>query len=140
VKTSSPVIKEEVDIAMVAFMNVANKATRRAIAAVLLQVEAAGVLALGVFLIAKSLTSTPEAPGALIAEVIFALLGGFGLLAAARGYRRSRDYGRAPAVLVNLIALGVAYFQVGAQLWVVAIPLALLALMTLVVVLSIIPD
>lgn len=121
-------------------MNVANKATRRAIAAVLLQVEAAGVLALGVFLIVKSLTSAPEAPGALIAEVVFALLGGLGLLAAARGYRRSREYGRAPAVLVNLIALGLAYFQVGAHLWVVAIPLALLALATLVVVLSIIPE
>ena len=121
-------------------MNVANKGRRRSIVATLLSIEAAGVLALGGFLIFKSVTEKPEAPGALFAEVIFALLGGFGLLAAARGFRTNRNYGRAPAVLANLIALGVAYFQISAQLWIVAIPLALIALVTLGLAISIFPD
>ena len=121
-------------------MNAAKKASRRTIVATLLQVEAAVVLALGGLLIFKSFTSKPEAPGALIGEVLFALLGGIGLLAAARGFRTNRNYGRAPAVLANLIALGVAYFQISAHLWVVAIPLALVAAVTLAFALSIIPD
>jgi len=121
-------------------MNAAKKASRRAIVATLLQVEAAVVLALGGLLIFKSFTSKPEAPGALIGEVLFALLGGIGLLAAAHGFRTNRNYGRAPAVLANLIALGVAYFQISAHLWIVAIPLALVAAVTLVFALSIIPD
>ena len=121
-------------------MNVANKGRRRSIVATLLSIEAAAVLALGGFLIFKSATEKPEAPGALIAEVIFALLGGFGLLAAARGFRSNRNYGRAPAVLANLIALGVAYFQISAQLWIVAIPLILIALVILGLAISIIPD
>ena len=121
-------------------MNAAKKASRRAIVATLLQIEAAAVLALGGLLIFKSFTSKPEAPGALIGEVLFALLGGIGLLAAARGFRTNRNYGRAPAVLANLIALGVAYFQVSAHLWIVAIPLALVAAVTLAFALSIIPD
>lgn len=121
-------------------MNASKKATRRTIAATLLQVEAAAVLALGGMLIVKSFTSKPEAPGALIGEVIFALIVGIGLLLAARGFRTGRNYGKAPAVLANLIALGVAYFQMGAHLWVVAIPLALIALITLVFSISVMPD
>ena len=120
--------------------NAAKKQGRRTIAAALLSFEAAMVLALGGFLVVKSFTSTLEAPGALIGEVLFALAGGLGLLAAAHGFRTNRNYGRAPAVLANLIALGVAYFQMGAHLWVIAIPLALLALVTLIVALSVIPE
>ena len=120
--------------------NAAKKTSRRAIVAALLSFEAAAVLALGGFLVVKSFTATPAAPGALIGEVVFTLLGGFGLLAAARGFRTNRNYGRAPAVLANLIALGLAYFQIGAHLWIVAIPMAILALATLAIALSIIPD
>lgn len=118
----------------------AKKQVRRTIVAALLSFEAATVLALGGFLVMKSFTSTTEAPGALIGEVVFALLGGFGLLTAAHGFRTNRNYGRAPAVLANLIALGVAYSQMGAHLWIIAIPLALLALLTLIIALSIIPE
>jgi hypothetical protein len=121
-------------------MNLANKSKRRAIVATLLSFEAVAVFSLGGLLIFKSFTSKPEAPGALIAEVAFALLGGLGLLAAARGFRTNRNYGRAPAVLANLIALGEAYFQISAQLWIVAIPLALIASITLAFAISIIPD
>jgi hypothetical protein len=129
-------------IAIVSFMeiNIPKKEKRRTIAAALLSLEAAAVLALGGYLIVKSFTSKPEAPGALIGEVVFSFLGGIGLLVAARGFRTNRNYGRAPAVLANLIALGVSYFQIGAHLWIVGIPLAIIALVTLTLALSITPN
>ncbi len=131
-----------VHIAIVAAMSGENakKSIRRAIVATLLSIEAAMVLSLGIYLLVKSLISTPEAPAALIAEVLFTILGSAGLAAAAHGFRRGRNYGRSPAILANLIALGVSTFQMEAHLWVLAIPLALLAIVTLILALSITPE
>lgn len=108
--------------------------------ATLLRVEAAALLALGAFLLIKSIGSHLEAPLALAGVVIFAILGALALLLSARGFRAGRNYGRAPAILLNLIALGVSYFQVQAHLWVVAIPLGAISLVTLAFALSIIPN
>ena len=129
-------------LAIVATMNGENakKSTQRAIVASLLRVEAAVVLSLGVYLVVKSFISTPEAPAALIGEVLFASLGCVGLLAAAHGFSTGRNYGRSPAILANLIALGVSTFQMQAHLWALAIPLALIALVTLGLALSITPE
>ena len=76
---------------------------------------------------------------ALLMEILFALLGGLGLMGAAHGFARARNYGRAPAVLANLIALGVSIFQFQAHLWYVAIPMALIALIITGLALSITP-
>ena len=129
-------------LAIVATMSGENakKSMRRAIVTTLLRIEAAVVLSLGIYLLVKSLISTPEAPAALIAEVLFALLGSVGLAAAAHGFHTGRNYGRSPAILANLIALGVSTFQMQAHLWVLAIPLALVALVTLALALSITPE
>jgi hypothetical protein len=54
-------------------------------------------------------------------------LGAGGLAASAIGYRRGKYFGRSPAVLANLIALGVVSYQVEAHLWWVAGPLAALS-------------
>ncbi|MEI6844361.1 MAG: hypothetical protein WCK79_03540 [Actinomycetes bacterium] len=113
---------------------------RRTIVATLLKVEASVVFALGTFLLIKGLTSKVEAVSALIGVIAFALLGGVGLLGAARGFSTGKNYGRAPAVLANLIALGVAYFQAGAHFWAMALPLALIALVTLILSISILPN
>jgi len=118
----------------------AKKSRRRAIVATLLRIEAAVVLSLGIYLLVKSLVSTPEAPAALIAEVLFAILGCVGLAAAAHGFKSGRNYGRSPAILANLIALGVSTYQMQAHLWALAIPLAVVALVTLLLALSITPE
>lgn len=107
--------------------------------ATLLQVEAAALLALGAFLLIKSIGHHLEAPLALAGVVIFAILGALALMLSARGFRAGRNYGRAPAVLLNLIALGVSYFQVQAHLWVAAVPLGAISLVTLAFALSIFP-
>ena len=117
----------------------AKKLRRRAIVASLLRVEAAMVLSLGIYLVVKALSSTPQAPAALIAEVLFTILGALGLVGAAHGFATGRNYGRAPAILANLIALGVSTFQMQAHLWALAIPLALLSIITLILALSLTP-
>lgn len=118
----------------------AKKVRRRNIVAALLQVEAAALLSLGAFLVIKSIGNHLQAPLALVGVVIFAILGATALLLSARGFRTGRNYGRAPATLLNLIALGVAYFQMQAHLWVVAVPLAAISLVTLILALSIVPN
>jgi hypothetical protein len=116
-----------------------NVARRRSIVVALLRLESLVVFALGAFMIFESFTSTPEAPLALIGVVLFALLGGAGLWLTARSFDTHRNYGRSPAILANAIAIGVAYFQAQAHLWVSAIPLFLVALTTFLLALSLTP-
>jgi DNA-directed RNA polymerase beta subunit len=68
-----------------------------------------------------------------------ALSGGIGLLVAAHGFKSLRMYGRAPAVLANLIAIGVAKYMFEAGLWWAAVPLTLYAVITIFCAVSIIP-
>jgi hypothetical protein len=118
----------------------AKTASRRNIVATLLQVEAAALLALGAFMLIKAIGNHVEAPLALAGVVIFAVLGALTLLLSARGFRAGRNYGRAPAILLNLIALGISYFQVQAHLWLAAVPMGAISFITLAFALSIIPD
>ena len=107
--------------------------------ATLLQVEAAGLIALGAFMLIKAIGNHLEAPLALAGVVIFATLGAVALLLSARGFRAGKNYGRSPAILLNLIALGVSYFQVQAHLWLAAIPMGAISLLTLAFALAIVP-
>lgn len=62
------------------------------------------------FLIVETFLSKAKNFDALLAEIFFAILGGLGLLIAAKGIRRGKRYGNSPALLANLIALAVAYY------------------------------
>ena len=62
------------------------------------------------FLIVESAISQAKNFDALLAEIFFAILGGVGLLLAARGIRRGKRYGNSPSLLANLIAIAVAYY------------------------------
>ena len=85
-----------------------SQSARRQIVIALLNLEGAVVLSLGAFLILKSITADSVEIAPLAGEIVFAALGGFGLLASAYSFKNKRRFGRAPAVLANLIALGVA--------------------------------
>jgi hypothetical protein len=102
---------------------------RRAI--FLLKAESGLLLALVIYLILAPLVSDVSVQSALSAEIVFGLLGATGLWFCAKGFKDQRSYGRAPAVLANLIALGVAYYMVSGSFFIVGIPLGLLALITL---------
>ena len=114
-----------------------SNATRRNIATALLNFEGAVVLALGLFdvSVAGSVEILP-----LLGVLLFALFGGLGLLACAYSFKNKRHFGRAPAVLANLIALGVAKYQFEGGLWFIALPLVILAVSTIYCAVTIVPE
>ena len=103
----------------------------------LLYAEGAVVLALGGWMLVLGFTHENREMLPLLGVLLFAIAGGFGLIQCGRGYTVGKNYGKAPAVLANLIALGVVKYQVEAGLYYIAIPIALLAVATLVTVLKI---
>ena len=98
----------------------------------LLRLESLIILGLVIYLLVAPLISEVNVPAALSAEIIFGLLGSIGLWASASGFKQKKSFGRAPAVLANLIALGVSYYMITGKLLVVGIPLAILAAITLI--------
>jgi hypothetical protein len=117
----------------------AKAAKARALVASLLFVEAGVVVLLALWLVVLTFTTDSFELLPFLGVLLFALLGAAGLAASAMGYRRGKYFGRSPAVLANLIALGVVSYQVEAHLWFVAIPLATLAGTTLIAALRAIP-
>ena len=117
----------------------AKTAKARALVASLLLIEAGVVLALAGWLVVLTFTADSFELLPFLGVLLFALLGAGGLAASAIGYRRGKYFGRSPAVLANLIALGVVSYQLQAHLWFVAIPLAALAGATLIAALRAIP-
>jgi hypothetical protein len=115
-------------------------AKARALVASLLTIESIVVAALGVWLVVLTFTADSVELLPLLGELIFIVLGSGGLFAAARGYRRGKYFGRAPALLANLIAIGVSKYQFDGGLYLVAIPLLILGVVTVVSVLRAIPD
>ena len=114
---------------------------RRATVVALLRIEGISILALGLFLIIKGLVDGGGIEWFVISGILaLALSGGFGLLAAAQGFKSKRMYGRAPAVLANLIAIGVSKYIFEAGFWWAALPLTLYAALTIYCAVSIIPE
>jgi hypothetical protein len=96
--------------------------------ATLLYIEAAMVFALALWLIFFSFTHENEEAAPLLGEIGFAVVGAAGLFAAGRAFAVGKNYGRSPAILANLIALGVAYYQIQGAFYIgalIIIPLAL---------------
>ena len=109
-----------------------NIESNRKRAILLLKIESLMILSLVIYLLVAPLFSSVSLPNALGAEIIYGLLGAAGLWISAIGFKQGRSYGRAPAVLANLIALGVAYYMITGRFLLVGIPLAILALLTIV--------
>jgi len=103
----------------------------RALATPLLRVEAAILIALAFYLASAAIFKKVTHPGALGGEIAFAIFGAAGLFLCSISYSRGTSWGRSPAVLANLIAVGVSYFMFGSHLYISAIPLLILACATL---------
>ncbi len=110
-----------------------------AIAAFLVSVEGIFLLALGLYLLIRTLTSQVEELDAVIAEIVFLVLGGTGLLFAGRGFRQQRNYGRGPTVMANLIAIGVSYYMIDGDRVLIGLVLGVFAVLTLLSALAAIP-
>ena len=109
------------------------------ITAWLVRIEAILLFALGAYLLVRTLTSSVEELDAVIAEIVFLLLGGIGLFFAGRGFLQHRNYGRGPTVLANLIALGVAYYMIDGDRVLLGVILGSFAFITFVAALASIP-
>ena len=117
-----------------------NQQTRRKIAVTLIQIEAVLILALGMFVIIKGLTTSGKIEWFVISGIILLVcFGGIGLLAAAKGFKNYKNYGRGPAVLANLIAIGVSKYIFEAGFWWAAIPLTLYSAFTIYMVVTLAP-
>jgi len=106
----------------------AKQSPHRSRVATLLYIEAAIVLALAVWLVTLGFAHDQKELAPLIGVIVFALLGAGGLFASGHGYKNGKNYGRSPAILANLIALGVAYYQIQGHFYigaVIILPLAL---------------
>ena len=117
-----------------------SQSARRNIVTALLNLEGTVVLALGAFLVFKTIAADSVELAPLAGEILFSVIGGLGLLASAYSFKNKRRYGRAPAVLANLIALGVAKYQFEGGLWFVALPLVIVAAIILYCALTIVPE
>ena len=104
---------------------------KRKLVALFLYIEAAIVLALAVWLVTLGFTHEQKELPPLVGVIVFALLGAGGLFGAGRGYKNGKNYGRSPAILANLIALGVAYYQIQGHFYIGAVIILALALPTL---------
>lgn len=110
------------------------------IAAWLVRIEALFLFSLGAYLLIRTLTSSVEELDAVIAEIVFLILGGIGLFFAGRGFLQQRNYGRGPTVLANLIAMGVAYYMIDGERIALGVFLGGYALLTVLAALASIPQ
>ena len=122
-------------------MTMFNSEWRRKAVVTLLRIEGISILALGLFLIIKGLVDGGGIEWFVISGILaLAIVGGLGLLLAAKGFKSKKMYGRAPAVLANLIAIGVSKYIFEAGFWWAALPLTIYAALTIYCAVSIIPE
>jgi hypothetical protein len=107
------------------------KFSERGLAATLIFVESLFVCALALYMVALGFTHDKEwAP--YLGVIAFALMGAAGLFALAKGVKDGKRWANSPAILANLIALGVAKYQFEAGLYWLAIPIALFGITVVV--------
>jgi hypothetical protein len=109
------------------------------IAATLVRLEALFLAGLAIYLAIRTATSKVEELDAILAEIIFLSIASTGLFFAGKGFIAKRNFARAPTVLANLIALGVAYYMIDGERDLLGIGLGGFALVTLLAALAAIP-
>ena len=109
------------------------------IAATLVRLEALFLAGLAIYLAIRTATSKVEELDAILAEIIFLSFASVGLFFAGSGFIAKRNFARAPTVLANLIAIGVAYYMIDGERDLLGIGLGSFALVTLLAALSAMP-
>lgn len=104
------------------------------ISGVLLLIESILVLALGLYMVALGFTHDKDwLP--FLSVTAFAFIGSVALFALARGVREGKRWANSPAILANLIALGVAKYQFEAGAYWLAVPISAMAVTVIVAIL-----
>lgn len=101
------------------------------ISGVLLLVESIVVLALGLYMVALGFTHDKDwLP--YLSVTGFAFVGAVALFVLARGAKNGKRWANSPAILANLIALGVAKYQFEAGAYWLAVPVSAMAITIIV--------
>ncbi len=111
----------------------------KTIAAPLLLAEALIVFALALVMIALGFTHD-KAWLPYLSVTGFSLVGSAALFALSRGVKTGKRWANSPAILANLIALGVAKYQFEAGAYLLAVPITAMAIVTIVATFLIIKD
>ena len=109
------------------------------VAATLVRLEALFLAGLASYLAIRTATSKVEELDAILAEIVFLSIASTGLFFAGKGFIAKRNFARAPTVLANLIALGVAYYMIDGERDLLGVGLGSFALVTLLAALAAIP-
>jgi hypothetical protein len=105
----------------------------------LLLLESTFVLALALYMIALGFTHDKEwAP--YLGVIGMALMGSGALYVLARGVKEGKRWATSPAILANLIALGVSKYQFEAGPYILAVPIVIVALLIILGCIKIIRD
>ena len=115
----------------------AKKRDMRAIAAPLLLAESVVVLALGMYMVALGFTHD-KAWMPYLSVTGFAFAGAVALFFLSRGVKEGKRWANSPAILANLIALGVAKYQFEAGAYWLAVPITAMAVSLIISILRII--
>jgi len=134
------IIKTHPDTLLLMTTDPAKQERMRSIVSTLLYIEGAIVLALGVWMAVMGVTHENREILPLMGVLLFCIVGGLGLLACGRAFAEKKNWGRGPAVLANLIALGVARIQFQGDFLIGAVPLLILALTVLYLAIAIVPQ
>ncbi|MFM8448390.1 MAG: hypothetical protein ACKN92_09575 [Candidatus Nanopelagicaceae bacterium] len=122
-------------------INLQSRAWRATIAAALLLVEALVVFSLAMYLIVQNfIADNVDDRHALIGEIIYATSGAIVLGLLAFGFYKNKTVQRAPAVLINLIFLGVSTYMFSEGLWALGLVTFLISATTVVAAVSVIPE
>ena len=122
-------------------INLQSRAWRSTIAAALLLFEALLVFSLDLYLIVQNfIADNVDDRHALLGEIIYATAGAAVLALLAFGFHKNKKAQRSPAVLINLIFLGVSTYMFGEGLWLLGLVTFLVAGTTVVAAISVIPD
>ena len=109
------------------------------VAATLVRLEALFLAGLASYLAIRTATSKVEELDAILAEIVFLSIASTGLFFAGKGFIAKRNFARAPTVLANSIAIGVAYYMIDGERDLLGIGLGSFALVTLLAALAAIP-
>ena len=122
-------------------INLQSRAWRSTIAAALLLVEALVVLSLAIYLIVQNfIADNVDDRHALVGEIIYATTGAAVLGLLAYGFYKNKRAQRAPAVLINLIFLGVSTYMFSEGLIILGLVTFLISALTVVTAVSVIPE
>jgi NADH:ubiquinone oxidoreductase subunit 2 (subunit N) len=122
-------------------INFQSRAWRATIAASLLFLEGLVVLSLDGYLIIQNfIADNVDDRHALLGEILYATFGALILFFLSWGFFKERTSTRAPAVLLNLIFLGISTYMFSEKLILLGIATLLISLATLVSAISVIPE